>query len=141
MDDDDVYVNGGISYMRRWAARNPGRIGIFKRAAEIPQNTRWRTAELSPGNVSPPMFLIPNIAGKLAEWGPLFWRDPDKQAALEASGVERWSDAYYVERTAAAQDSEVIFVDFVTGLARPSPWWRRLRYRLRLGRLKQFAHG
>jgi glycosyltransferase involved in cell wall biosynthesis len=132
MDDDDLFVPGAIARMRAWAVENPGRIGIFRRKSDA-WRTQWFDAVLRPGNVARPLFFVPNVPGKLAEWGPNAHRSPARQAELDARGVEPWSDARYIQETARLQDAEIVFVDLVTSYAQPQPLWRRLRYRLRVG--------
>jgi glycosyltransferase involved in cell wall biosynthesis len=75
MDDDDVFVPGAIAKMRAWAKDNAGRIGIFRRKSDA-WPTQWADAVLRPGNVARPLFFVPNVPGKLAEWGPNAHRNP-----------------------------------------------------------------
>jgi glycosyltransferase involved in cell wall biosynthesis len=130
-DDDDVFLPGALAVMRQFAAAHSNAIGIFRRRfnAGSPQ---WREPVLRPGNVQCMGFVIPNVRGKLGVWGQQS-RDPERQAALEASGVRPWSDVYFVTDTAELQRAPVIFCDVVVGHARPeeNPF-RRLRYRLEL---------
>jgi glycosyltransferase involved in cell wall biosynthesis len=67
MDDDDVYVPGAFASMRRFAAENPGRIGIFK-IEYVVGNRRWVDPELRFKNVSTQMYVVPNVPGKLGPW-------------------------------------------------------------------------
>jgi hypothetical protein len=119
--------------MRQFAAEHPHALGIFRRRfnAGPPQ---WGDPVLRPRNVQCMGFVIPNIPGRLGVWGPQS-SDPEKQAALDAAGVRRWSDAYFISDTAELQEAPVIFCDVIVGHARPerNPL-RRLRYRLQLGR-------
>ena len=130
-DDDDVFVPGAFETMRRWAAENPGRIGIFRRKADA-WPTQWQEPVLRPGNVQSSNFLVPNVRGKLGRWG-IQSQIAERQAELEARGVTPWSDVQYIEETARLQGTEPIFVDAVTVHADPveNPL-RRLRYRLAL---------
>jgi glycosyltransferase involved in cell wall biosynthesis len=130
-DDDDVFLPGALAVMRQFAGEHPGAVGIFRRRfnAGPPQ---WREPVLRPTNVQCMGFVIPNVPGKLGVWGPQS-SDPVKQAALQASGVRPWSDAYFVSETAELQGARVIFCDVIVGHARPEPNpFRRLRYRLKL---------
>ena len=132
-DDDDVFLRGAFAVMRQFAAEHPRALGIFRRRfnAGPPQ---WGEPVLRPGNVQCMGFVIPNLRGRIGVWGPQS-SDPEKQAALDAAGTRRWSDAYFISDTAALQDAPVIFCDVIVGHARPERnWLRKLRYRLELGR-------
>lgn len=130
-DDDDVFLPGALAVMRRFAGEHPTAIGIFRRRFNTgpPQ---WLEPVLRPGNVQNMGFVIPNVRGKLGEWGPTSL-DPARRAELEAAGVRPWTEVHYVTDTAELQGAEVIFCDVIVGHARPeeNPL-RRLRYRLRL---------
>jgi hypothetical protein len=130
-DDDDVFLPGALDVMRLFAAEHPNAIGIFRRRFNAGP-LQWREPVLRPGNVQCMGFVVPNVRGRLGVWGPTS-RDPETQAALVASGVRPWSDAYFVSDTAELQGAPVIFCDVVVGHARPerNPL-RMLRYRLRL---------
>lgn len=130
-DDDDVFLPGALDVMRQFAAERPNAIGIFRRRFNAGP-LQWREPVLRPGNVQCMGFVVPNVRGKLGVWGPTS-RDPEAQAALVASGVRPWSDAYFVSDTAELQGAPVIFCDVVVGHARPeqNPV-RMLRYRLKL---------
>jgi len=132
MDDDDVFVPGAIAEMRGWAATNPGKIGIFRRKSDA-WPTQWSLPELRPGNVARPLFLVPNVRGKLGEWGPNAHKSAARAAELERLGAEPWSDSRFLSETAALQGAEIVFVDVVTSYAQPQFGLRRVRYRLRLG--------
>jgi glycosyltransferase involved in cell wall biosynthesis len=135
MDDDDVFVPGAIEKMRAWATENPTKIAIFRRKADA-WPTQWSQPVLVPGNVAPPLFFVPNVRGKLAEWGPNAHKSARRAAELEQLGVQpfAWSDSFFVSETAALQGAEIVFVDVVTSYAQPQPWWRRARNRIQVGR-------
>jgi glycosyltransferase involved in cell wall biosynthesis len=121
MDDDDVYVPGAFASMRRFAAENPGRIGIFK-IEYVVGNRRWVDPELRWKNVSTQMYVVPNVPGKLGPW--------ERRGRIAG-------DYVFIEETARLQ-GDPIFVDEVTVLMRPerNPLkraWVRARYRARLG--------
>jgi glycosyltransferase involved in cell wall biosynthesis len=135
MDDDDVFVAGAIEKMRAWAAANPQKIAIFRRKSDA-WPTQWSQPVLVPGNVAPPLFLVPNVRGSLAEWGQIAHKSERRAVELEQLGLNPydWSDSWFVSETAALQGAEIVFVDLVTSYAQPQPWWRRARNRLRVGR-------
>jgi glycosyltransferase involved in cell wall biosynthesis len=132
-DDDDVFLAGALDTFRRWAAENPGKIGVFRRRFNASIAPQWRDPVLRPGNVQSMGFCIPNVPGKVGCWGRKS-RDPDVARRLREEGVRVWSDIYFIEESARLQNAEIVFVDEVVGLARPekNPL-RRLRYRLALG--------
>jgi glycosyltransferase involved in cell wall biosynthesis len=133
VDDDDIFVPGALEAMRSWARDHPGRIGIFKRKSDAwaPQP---REPVLKQGMVCPQNFLIPNIPGKLGRWGEQS-QDPALEEEIAARNGRHWSDVFFVQETAELQGTEPIFVDVITGYARPigNPIVR-LRYRLNLRR-------
>jgi glycosyltransferase involved in cell wall biosynthesis len=121
MDDDDVYVPGAFAAMRRFAAENPGRIGIFK-VEYVVGNRRWVDPELRFKNVSTQMYVVPNAPGKLGRW--------ERHGRIPG-------DYVFIEETVRLQ-GEPVFVDEVTVLMRPerNPLKRaiaRARYRAKLG--------
>ena len=118
LDDDDEYVVGAFAEMRRFAAEQPGTIGIFREKL-LDGSLFWRTPELLEGNVGSALFVVPNDPERLGRW----------------TGSEG-NDWNFIRDTAALQGPPV-FCDAVVALQRPrgaftSPW-ARLRFRLRLG--------
>ena len=67
MDDDDQFATGALATMRRFAAENPGRIGIF-RMRYLDGSVIWAKPVLELRNVSSQMLCIPNVPGKLGRW-------------------------------------------------------------------------
>src|SRR5437588_3541660 len=100
LDDDDAYVPGALAAMRRFAAENPGRIGIFR--MELVSGARiWTEPVLRYGNVGSPMFVVPNVPGKLGRW------DQSRRA----------NDWAFIEETVSLQ-GEPIFLDEVVARIR-----------------------
>lgn len=65
MDDDDVYAPGAFDLYRGVQEYRPH---IFKmRYAETGEEL-WHDQRVHPGNVGTPMWLVPNIPGKLGGW-------------------------------------------------------------------------
>lgn len=71
MDDDDIYVNGGLSKARNAAFAHPGKPIIFRMRAtpkRLPYELLWATPQLVLANVSTQMFVVPNIKERLGSW-------------------------------------------------------------------------
>jgi glycosyltransferase involved in cell wall biosynthesis len=118
LDDDDQFVPGALAAMRAFALEHPARIGIF-RMELWDGSCLWSEPVLRYGNVGSPMFVVPNIPGKLGKW------DQTRIA----------NDWAFIEETVALQ-REPIFCDLVVAQIRPNgPFanrWIELRFRLRL---------
>lgn len=117
LDDDDEFVPGAFEKMRRFAFENPGRIGIFREEL-VEGSLLWTEPIFRKGNVGSPMFVVPNVAEKLAPWVG-----------------DEGNDWYFIEGTAELQ-GDPIFVDEVVARLRPHGIFAtpldRLRFRLRL---------
>jgi len=118
LDDDDAYVTGALATMRRFAAENPGRIGIFR--MELWNGALiWTEPELRYGNVGSPMFVVPNVPGKLGRW------DQSRLA----------NDWAFIEETVSLQ-GEPIFRDEVVARIRMNGTFanrlEELKFRLRV---------
>jgi Glycosyl transferase family 2 len=72
LDDDDVHTPRALAIIRDFAREHPGRIGIFRMRYEQPLHKygqiRWTDPELRWANVGTPMFVVPNLEGKLGRW-------------------------------------------------------------------------
>lgn len=71
MDDDDVYVNGGLNKGRNAAFYNPDRPVIFRLRSAAKRHgfdSIWNGQSLEMGNVGTQMFLVPNIKERLGQW-------------------------------------------------------------------------
>lgn len=79
MDDDDVYVPGAWSKIRRAITANPGRPHMFrmKFMHRADGYVIWDNPHLICGNVSSQMICVPNIPGKLGTWGKHYAGDCD----------------------------------------------------------------
>lgn len=95
MDDDDQFARGAFAAMRRVAAKNPGRVAIF-RMRYLDGSVIWRDPVLRGRNVSTQMFLVPNVRGKLGRW--------------ENSDYTRMADWSFISQTAELQ-GEPLFCD------------------------------
>ncbi len=118
LDDDDEYVRGAFEAMRRFASDNPGRIGIFQmqlwNGAVL-----WTEPVLRYGNVGSPMFVVPNVPGRLGRW------DQSRRA----------NDWAFIEETAALQGEPVFCPTIVARIRSSGPFssrWEQLKFRMRL---------
>jgi glycosyltransferase involved in cell wall biosynthesis len=122
LDDDDEYLPGALEKFRAFAAKYPGRVGIFRERL-VDGSLQWRTPELKLGNVGSMLFVVPNIPERLGVWDHL-------------DGEWAPSDWVFVSTTAEKM-GEPIFVDEIVAVQRPSGTFAspldRLRYRLKLG--------
>ena len=81
IDDDDTYVVGALDVVRRavWIDGAP-RLHIFRmrypNGAEL-----WTDPAVRLGNVSTQMIAVPNVAGRLCQWGDRYEGDYDFIAA------------------------------------------------------------
>jgi glycosyltransferase involved in cell wall biosynthesis len=71
IDDDDAYVPGALTVVRKEVSKHDGKVLIFRMrgmSKRIGYNVLWNTIELKGGNVGTPMFVVPNEKGKLGRW-------------------------------------------------------------------------
>lgn len=121
LDDDDEYLPGAFGKLRRFAAENPGRIGIFREEL-AGAGLHWREPEFRIGNVGTVLFCVPNIPDKLGAWDRLGddWRPTD----------------WVFISTTAERMGEPVMVDEVIARQRPNGMFStpidRLRFRMRL---------
>lgn len=139
-DDDDFFVPGALAVMREFAAEHPDRVGLFRRSFNARGVLQWSEPVFRQGCVQCQSMCIPNVPGKLAEWGEQAPKHPEQQRAIEARGVRTWMDFYFAKETAEHLGTEPVWCDAIVGLARPETnLWRRFRYwlapRYRLKRL------
>jgi len=67
MDDDDYYVKGHRATMERAIKDNPGKPNLFR--IKYPDGTIiWNKREVTPGNISTQMILVPNVKRMLYHW-------------------------------------------------------------------------
>jgi glycosyltransferase involved in cell wall biosynthesis len=67
VDDDDQLARGALATMRRVARERPNRVVIF-RMRYLDGRVIWREPVLQYRNVGTPMFVVPNVPGKLGRW-------------------------------------------------------------------------
>jgi glycosyltransferase involved in cell wall biosynthesis len=80
IDDDDVYVPGGIDLIRAGIDQHPDKILLFKMRSCTPRHpwgTAWRSKDVVCGNVGSPMIVVPNIPAHLGRWGDHYAGDFD----------------------------------------------------------------
>jgi glycosyltransferase involved in cell wall biosynthesis len=73
IDDDDVYTEGALEFVRKIVSWNPGKISVFKMKAmakRLPYDVIWREPRVYVGNIGTPMFCVPNVKDRLGSWGP-----------------------------------------------------------------------
>jgi hypothetical protein len=123
IQDDDLYLPGAFAAMRKFAAENPERIGIFRMRSTV--GTRiWNEPVFRFKNVSTQNYVVPNVPGKLGRWHT---DSPDG----------RNGDWHFIKDTAELQ-GEPILVDHDTVwfAAERNPVKRayfKARYNARLG--------
>ena len=94
LDDDDQLARGALATMRRVAEEHPGRVVIF-RMRYLDGSELWEEPVIRYRNVGTPMFLVPNVPGKLARWddaehhGLADWRFISKTAELQGGPLFR----------------------------------------------------
>lgn len=66
MDDDDIYTPRAFAHIKAHLTDEPVP-HIFKMRFQHGHEL-WRTQEVRHGNVGTPMFVVPNLPGKLGEW-------------------------------------------------------------------------
>ena len=64
IDDDDLYLENAIEYIRGKLVENPNNIHVFK----MHNPDIWRQPEISNGNISTQMFYIPGRQSPYPDW-------------------------------------------------------------------------
>jgi glycosyltransferase involved in cell wall biosynthesis len=85
LDDDDEYVPNAITFARKTAEKNPGKI-VIGQMQHRSRGTIWKEPKIEIGNVSTQMFIVPNIKGQLGFWVPMQGGD----FAFIDDTVNRW---------------------------------------------------
>lgn len=92
MDDDDVYADAAITTIRKEVSLLPDKVFIFKMqglARRLGYDLLWRTKEVLIGNIGTPMFVVPNVPGRLGKWGDRYAGDFDFiSSTVEKVGAE-----------------------------------------------------
>jgi glycosyltransferase involved in cell wall biosynthesis len=114
MDDDDQFATGALVTMRRFAAENPGRIGIF-RMRYLDGRILWTEPVLRLRNVSSQMLCVPNVPGKLGRW--------------ESPEYERIADYEFVRQTVELQGEPMFREEIVAHIRSDRRPVRRLLQR------------
>jgi len=115
MDDDDQFAADALATMRRFAAENPGRIGIF-RMRYLDGRVLWTEPVLRLRNVSSQMLCVPNVPGKLGRW--------------ESPEYERIADYEFVRQTAELQGEPIFREEIVAHIRSDRRPLGRLRKRI-----------
>ena len=115
MDDDDQFATDALATMRRFAAENPGRIGIF-RMRYLDGRVLWTEPVLRLRNVSSQMLCVPNVPGKLGRW--------------ESPEYERIADYEFVRQTAELQAAPIFREEIVAHIRSDRRPLGRLRKRI-----------
>ena len=66
-DDDDVILPDALGHIRTAIGHFPDRPLIFRMHHR--SEVLWKDRSLKAGNVSTQMMVVPNVAGRLGEWG------------------------------------------------------------------------
>jgi glycosyltransferase involved in cell wall biosynthesis len=104
-DDDDVFTADALAVVRRRCDRARTRIHIFRMTGG-PDGQLWNHESLGTCNVGTPMFVLPNIPGRLGRW-----QNPDGP----------FSDSRFINDTAALHPLPPIFHPEVIALVGGTP--------------------
>lgn len=77
LDDDDEMVLGALALVRNTVAKNPNLPHLFRMSGHPAVGTVWKEKFISLGNVSTPIFLPPNISGRIGKYTPRYGGDHD----------------------------------------------------------------
>jgi glycosyltransferase involved in cell wall biosynthesis len=125
LDDDDEYLPGAFSRMRKAAAEHPDRVILFPQHREVYGDTPPSTV----GSV------FPNVPGKVGRFEP---PDPALIRPLRPGETTeylttRWGDWEFKRSTLELLGEEPVHVPVPTYVLRPEKnAWRRLRFRLKV---------
>jgi glycosyltransferase involved in cell wall biosynthesis len=115
-DDDDIFLPHALATMRKFASEHPGRLGLFRRVFNARGMIQWSEPVLRRGNLQPQLMCVPNVRGKLGQWG-------------KVEDGELWTDVFFVQETSELLGTAPVWCDVAVGLARPERnRLRRLRY-------------
>ncbi|MCE9562621.1 MAG: class I SAM-dependent methyltransferase [Planctomycetes bacterium] len=94
LDDDNIYLPGAFRAVRAAIAENPDRPHIFRvRRGPPHRDLFWTTPEIRVGNVDSHMFVVPNIPGRVGQWGSRYEGDFDfirETATLHPADAVVW---------------------------------------------------
>lgn len=101
IDDDDEYIGGAITYMRRKIEQSPDRVHLFRFNQSQGRGALWVERDVICGNVGTPMIAVPNVPEKLSQFGYRYEGDFDFiSETIERFGGEGnivWDDAILVQ--------------------------------------------
>ncbi|HEU4338758.1 MAG TPA: glycosyltransferase family A protein [Planctomycetota bacterium] len=72
-DDDDVVLPDGLRHVRTAIEHFPDRPLVFR--MQHRSELIWKDREIRMANVSTQMIVVPNVAGRLGEWGRVYEGD------------------------------------------------------------------
>jgi glycosyltransferase involved in cell wall biosynthesis len=75
LDDDDELIAGAVNLVRSILADNPERPHLFRMSGAPNLGELWKVQDIREGNVGTPMFVPPNVAGKLGKYAPFYGGD------------------------------------------------------------------
>jgi glycosyltransferase involved in cell wall biosynthesis len=104
LDDDDYYLPGAVSAMREEVEKAPEKIHLFRMdwgRDDREHQVIWREPRLYGGNVSTPLFCIPNVPDKLGKFGERYEGDYDFLVSTLAARGETEADIVWVDRLIA----------------------------------------
>lgn len=135
LDDDDEWLPGAFAKMRRFAAENPDRVGIFRHRLELSTGITLEGPE-EPAVGGPTGYVVPNIPGKVGRFMPADLSDPRYRRRRPNETPEylsmRLGDEAFLYSTLRLRRDEPLWVPEVTQIVNPEKSrWRRLRYRIR----------
>jgi len=118
LDDDDELRPGALDTIREFAARNPGRIGIFRMNmgpwGDVPRGRDLLSSATA-------MYVVPNLEGKLGRFG-----------RVPGAKTGRLGDYKFIVETVSMQGDPIWCDDVIQNIRPERRRLRRLRYRLKL---------
>jgi len=101
MDDDDVATDDALTSIRAAVSARPGSVHVFR--MKTSREILWRAPVAAVGNIGTPMMVVPNVPGKLAQWG-----------------TQYEADGHFLVDTLALRGDQAIFHKHIVALIRPA---------------------
>jgi glycosyltransferase involved in cell wall biosynthesis len=77
LDDDDELTPDAVDRVRQALRAAPDQPHIFRMSGHPDVGTAWKVPTICEGNVGTPMFVCPNVPGKLGRYAPRYGGDFD----------------------------------------------------------------
>ncbi len=106
MDDDDMYAPGAIDVMRDAACELP----VIFRIDHYLHGVLWRTRDISFGNVSTQMYLVPNQPSLFGAWTPIRpdWPQPGGDCTFIQETVANFGGVEWREEIVAVLRPDLV---------------------------------